>query len=295
MKICADRSAGRVSGTGHTGARRRAGAVCAAGMLCASTWLWAQAPAQAPAPAPAQAQTQAPPAPAARPPSAEQAAPIDLRGYWVSLITQNWRFRMLVPGPGEYADVPLNEKAKQLADVWKAGPDEAAGKQCEAYGAAVLMRNPERLHISWRDAETLRVETDAGMQTRLLHFKPAAPGTQVAASLQGFSLARWVMPGGAAAAGAAAAARGKHYGSLQIDTDHLLPGLLRKNGVPYGAGTTTTEWWDLHAEPEGDQWLSVSTTVRDPEYLQGPYIYDSVFHQEPDGSRWDPQPCSLSF
>ncbi|HTW75236.1 MAG TPA: hypothetical protein VMD56_10005 [Steroidobacteraceae bacterium] len=242
--------------------------------------------------------------------SAEQQAPIDLRGYWVSLITQNWRFRMLVPGPGEYADIPINEKAKQFADVWKAAADEAAGKQCEAYGAAVLMRNPERLHISWLDAETLRVDTDAGMQTRLLHFKPAAPAGPAApgkpgtpgtpavamgASLQGFSLARWVMPGGGGFLAAPAAANGGHYGSLQVSTDHLEPGLLRKNGVPYGARTTMSEWWDLRVEPTGDQWLSISTTVRDPEYLQGPYLYDSVFQKEPDGSKWDPEPCSLSF
>ncbi len=261
---------------------RLAGTVCAAGMLCASPSLWAQA--------------QAPAAARAKPVSAEQQAPIDLRGYWVSLITQNWRFRMLVPGPGEYADIPLNQKAKQLADAWKAGADEAAGKQCEAYGAAVLMRNPERLHISWLDGETLRVETDSGMQTRLLHFKPAAPGTQMPASLQGFSLAKWVMPGGGGfLAAAGPAAGGEHYGSLQVSTDHLSPGLLRKNGVPYGADTTMTEWWDLRTEPQGDEWLSIATTVRDPEYLQGPFIYDSVFQKEPDSSKWDPEPCSLSF
>jgi len=256
------------------------GAICAAGMLCMSTSPWAQA--------------QAPAARGTAPESAEKAAPIDLKGYWVSVITQNWRFRMLVPGPGEYADIPINEKAKQFADAWKAGADEAAGKQCEAYGAAVLMRNPEQLHIAWLDPETLRVDTDAGMQTRLLHFKPPAHGAPMQASLQGASLAKWVMPGGGGFL-AAPVAGGGHYGSLQVQTDHLSPGLLRKNGVPYGADTTMTEWWDLRIEPQGDEWLSISTTVRDPEYLQGPYIYDSVFQKEQDGSQWDPEPCSLSF
>lgn len=264
------------------------GAIGAAGLLCASPSLWAQARARAQAPGQASA------APGAAPMSAEQAAPIDLKGYWVSLITQNWRFRMLIPGPGEYADIPINAKAKQFADAWKAGPDEAAGKQCEAYGAAVLMRNPERLHIAWQDPETLRVDTDAGMQTRLLHFKPPARGAQTDASLQGLSLASWVLPGTGFRA-PAPAANAPHYGSLQVDTDHLAPGLLRKNGVPYGADTKLTEWWDLRTEPEGDQWLSISTTVRDPEYLDGPYKYDSVFQKERDGSEWDPEPCSLSF
>jgi hypothetical protein len=93
----------------------------------------------------------------------------------------------------------------------------------------------------------------------------------------------------------AAAPSAAHYGSLQVDTDHLSAGLLRKNGVPYGSDTQLTEWWDLHTEPEGDEWLSISATVRDPQYLQEPYIYDSVFHKERDGSEWDPEPCSLSF
>jgi hypothetical protein len=228
--------------------------------------------------------------------SAREQAPYDLSGYWTSVITQNWQYRMIVPGPGEYADIPINARAKQLADAFRASADTAAGKQCEAYGAAVIMRLPEHLHIHWQDTEALRVDTDAGMQTRLLHFQPAAAGVAPEASWQGWSEAKWVLPGAGGLLGPAPAANAAHaqYGSLQVITDHLLPGLLRKNGVPYSADTRLTEWWDLRAEPEGDQWLTITSTVEDPRYLQAPLVYDSIFQKEPDGSKWAPAPCSLT-
>lgn len=258
------------------------GALWLSALVLASGPLWAQGGAGAAAAAPA------------KPVSARAQAPFDLSGYWTSVITQNWRYRMLVPGPGEYADIPINAKAKQMADAWRAAPDITAGKQCEAYGVANVMRLPEHLHISWQDAEVLRVDTDAGMQTRLLRFQPGARGVTAAPSLQGLSQAKWVLAGAGGFFAAPAAPNAPRYGSLEVTTDHMVPGLLRKNGVPYGAGTKMTEWWDLRVEPTGDQWLSINTKVEDPEYLTGPFIYDSVFQKLPDGSRWAPSPCSLT-
>ena len=270
-------------------------------LLCAATLLAS--------PALLAQQPSGPPARAAAAPSARTQAPFDPTGYWVSLITQNWRYRMVVPGKGEYADVPINIKAKQLADAWSAGADEAAGKACEAYGAAIIMRNPERLHIAWLDDNTLRVDTDAGMQTRLLHFLPPAvpsPSGQIAPPPrpqsampsigQGYSVARWilagVLAGGMAPALPAQAPNQPRFGSLVVNTDDLLPGLLRKNGIPYSAGARVTEYWDLR-QLAARQWISISVQVDDPEYLQTPYIYDAICQKEPDGSRWTPAPCTL--
>ncbi len=229
------------------------------------------------------------------PPTARAQEPFDPTGYWVSLITQNWQYRMVVPGPGEYADIPMNPQAKKTADAWHAAAAIAAGQQCEAYGAAVLMRNPERLHISWQDDEMLQVQTDEGMQTRLLHFK-AASGTPPPPSLQGFSTAHWILDTTVNTFGAPLGGAAGHppYGSLRIDTSDLLPGLLRKNGVPYGADTKMSEYWDLREISPTQQWLTVSTKVQDPQYLFEPYVYDSIFQKEPDGSKWDPSPCSLT-
>ena len=274
---------------GRFGATRLVGLAGLISLLFASAPLWAQGP-RGPSP---------------KPIAAENEAPIDLTGYWVSLITQDWRFRMVVPGDGEYAAVPINSKGKQTADAWRAAPDEAAGKQCEAYGAAVLMRNPERLHITWQDANTLRVDADKGMQTRLLHFLPPpppggppapfrAPHTNAPPSWQGQSVARWPSVGAGGGLGRAPAANAPRPDSFEVMTDDMLPGLLRKNGVPYGSDTTMHEWWQVYTESTGERWLTINTEVYDQEYLQKPYIYESIFLKEPDGSKWGPTPCSLT-
>jgi hypothetical protein len=264
-------------------------------LLCVGRCAQAQRPRPAAAPAPAN-RAATPPASTAR-----AQAPFDLTGYWVSLVTENWRYRMVVPQRGDYAGIPVNANAKQFADAWRAAPDIAAGKQCEAYGVANLMQVPERLHIAWQDDETLRVDTDAGMQTRLLHFRSASaraaagpPSPASVASLQGDSKAHWQLFELANTFGAPEGGAGApRYGSLVVNTDHLLPGLLRKNGVPYGAQTKVTEYWELNRLGQ-DRWLMISTAVRDPEYLTGPYVYDSIFQQEPDGSKWNPSECSLT-
>src|SRR6185437_6475941 len=97
-------------------------------------------------------------------------APIDFTGYWVSIVTEDLRWRMITPDKGDYASVPLNSEGKRVAEMWDPAKDEAAGEQCKSYGAPAIMRVPGRLHISWANDNTLRVETDAGKQTRLFHF-----------------------------------------------------------------------------------------------------------------------------
>ena len=64
-------------------------------------------------------------------------------------------------------------------------------EQCKSYGAPGLMRAPTRLHITWLDDTTLKLETDYGMQTRLLQFGPRS-STEGALTLQGVTTAQWV-------------------------------------------------------------------------------------------------------
>ena len=105
------------------------------------------------------------------PPAAPRdAAAIDLTGYWVSVITEDWKFRMVTPKKGVYETLPLNAEGRKLGDSWDPARDEAAGEQCRAYGAANIMRMPTRLHVTWEDANTLRIDTDAGTQTRRRYF-----------------------------------------------------------------------------------------------------------------------------
>src|SRR5438552_18110694 len=69
-------------------------------------------------------------------------SPSDFTGYWVSLVTEDWLYRMVTPAKGDYASVPLNAEGRKVADGWDPAKDEAAGNQCKAYGAPAIMRVP---------------------------------------------------------------------------------------------------------------------------------------------------------
>jgi hypothetical protein len=235
------------------------------------------------------------------PRTARAAAPIDLNGYWVSVVTEDWRWRMVTPGKGDYASVPLNLAAKTAADAWDPAKDEAAGEQCRSYGAPAVMRTPERIHITWQDDQTLKVETDAGQQTRLFHFGEWKPAANSPATWQGESVATWDVAGARAGRAGGDASGGRRSGSLKVVTTHIRPGYLRKNGIPYSAQTVMTENWDLLAAKsasgshQNEQWLIITSVVHDPAYLQEDWITALNFKKEPDGSKWDPQPCSARW
>ena len=146
---------------------------------------------------------QAQPAGRGAPPAARESAAVDLTGYWVSVIVEDWKWRMVTPKKGVFEGVPLNAEARKVGDTWDPARDEAAGQQCKAYGAANIMRLPGRLHVTWDDANTLRIETDAGTQTRLFRFGAAPAAGEP--SVQGRSVASWTpAPGGRGRGGAGA-------------------------------------------------------------------------------------------
>lgn len=211
------------------------------------------------------------------------AAPIDVTGYWVSIVTEDWRYRMVTPPKGNFLGVPLNPAGRAAAIAWDPAKDEAASQQCKAYGAAAIMRVPGRFHFTWTDDNTLRVDADAGTQTRTFHFGGKAP-TTIEPSWQGYSAAQWEMgpnePGK------------PRTGNLKVVTTGLLPGYLRKNGVPYSGNAVVTEWYDRITAPNGDDWLVVSTEVDDPQYLTMPFITSTHYKKQPDAAGFSPEPCT---
>src|SRR6266513_4294033 len=96
------------------------------------------------------------------------AAPDDYTFYWVSEVTEKWRFRMLVPDKNDYNQVPLNPEGRKVAAQWDPAKDEASGEACRSYGAGGIMQVPGRLHITWQDEKMLRIDTYYGQQPRLL-------------------------------------------------------------------------------------------------------------------------------
>ncbi|HUF72704.1 MAG TPA: hypothetical protein VMR74_07390 [Gammaproteobacteria bacterium] len=250
------------------------------------------------------------------PASARDSAPVDLTGYWVSVVSEDWRHRMATPRRGDYESLPLNQAGRAAADAWDLDADNAAGLECRAFGIGGIMRQPGRLNIAWEDEDTLSIDFDAGRQTRLLHFDPTArPSGEP--TWQGHSIAEWERPPGGGGRGNVRAQIGNiegpvapggggrgqrggpplaeslfQGGSLKVTTTNFRAGYLRKNGVPYGEDATITEY--LHRLPEhpnGDVWLLVTTIVEDPVYLSQPFYTSTHFRLEPDDDGWDPRPC----
>lgn len=238
------------------------------------------------------------------PPPAEPGrieAPIDLTGNWVSVVTEDWAYRMLTPAPGDYMSVPLNDLGIQVANTWDLDADNAAGLQCRAFGAARIMRVPTRLQINWEDDFTLRIDTDAGTQTRRFNFSREGhrpmlsmmlDGANLDRSWQGYSVAAWeniminrarmFYPRGS---------EGPPGGNLKVITTRMTPGYLRPNGAPYSDDAILTEYYDTFTAPNGDDWFVVTTIVDDPLYLMQPYVTTTHFRREQDDSRWNPTPC----
>jgi len=249
------------------------------------------------------------------PQSPRASAPIDLAGYWVAVVSEDWRERMATPRKGDFESLPLNAEGRRVANSWNLEADNAAGEQCKAFGVGGLMRQPGRLHITWADDDTLKVEFDAGTQTRLLEFGArAAEGN--AKTWQGLSRARWLRPpgtgGGAVraqignnagpvlAGGGGRGQRGgpspsaalNEGGSLEVMTTAFRAGYLRKNGVPYSEAAKITEYFHrLPAAPNGDTWLHVVTIVDDPQYLNEPFYTSTMFKNETNGAKWHPTEC----
>lgn len=225
------------------------------------------------------------------PPTPRAAAPIDLTGYWVSIIVDEWRFRV-TPQKGDIPYLPINNRAREIANAWDPARNEAAGEQCKAYGAVGVMQRPGRLHITWEDDATLRIDADAGTQTRLLRFG-AAPAERGQPSWQGHSVAAWQMPGGPRGfiAGLPPQGRGERSGTLKVVTTNLRPGYIRKNGVPYSANAGLTEYFNRLSGAENDTYLVVTAMVDDPAYLNQPFVRTYTFKKQGDAAGWDPTPC----
>lgn len=253
------------------------------------------------------AQAPAPPQASA---AAQANAPIDLTGYWVSLVTEDWRYRMLNAPKGDYYSIPLNAEGKRAADTWDPAKDIAEGKQCLSYGAPNIMREPARLHISWQN-NGLRVEIDAGKQTRLFQIGAATPAGEP--SPQGFSVAQWQTPQSIRAYTSKISAQDPNTpgfrdasmaspppppdtrrlgGTLKVVTTRIKPGYIRNNGVPFSANAVLTEYYDLHKAGNSEYLVQVQV-LEDPRYLDAPWVVSNHFRREPDGSKWDPQPCEL--
>ena len=215
------------------------------------------------------------------PPTPKSDPAIDLTGTWTAVISEDWALRMVTPRKGDYTRVPMTPAARTIADAWDPARDEAASEQCRGYGAAGIMRLPGRLRISWQDDTTLKMELEAGTQTRVFHFGAAPAASEP--SWQGYSAAQWqytVNP--------------PRTGELKVETSRLRPGYLRKNGVPYSANATITEYYHRMTAPNGDVWLTIVSELKDPENLREPFVQSTHFKKLPAAATFKPEPCAAT-
>jgi hypothetical protein len=266
---------------------------------------------------------------AAGPPQTGRAqAPVDLTGTWVSIVTEDWRWRMVTPPKGDVSSIPVNAEGRKIAASWNLDADNTAGNQCKSFGVGGIIRQPGRIRISWQDDQTLKLEFDAGTQTRLFNFdRTRQPDGE--RTLQGFSLAQWEGPGVGRATqgtsdgrpdprvtggglldrgvpgGGGGGLRGgppprqqgqiNTGGDLKIVTTNFREGYLRKNGVPYSDQASITEYFHrLPTHPNGDNWLHVVTIIEDPRYLTPPFYTSTSFRLEPNDSKFKPSPCTTT-
>jgi hypothetical protein len=243
------------------------------------------------------------------PATARASAPIDLAGYWTSVISEDWHTRELtalkgdfgtgtrglvaLPGgrgvgdggnPATLGNIPYNPTGGNAAMQWDPAKDEAAGDVCKAYGAPGVMRQPTHVRISWLNDNTLKLETDAGTQTRLFHFGQAVQPPGQAPDGQGYSVASWRTQGGRPGY--------ERGGSLKVVTSNLKAGYYWKNGMPYTGNARLTEYFRVHDLPESGQWIVLSSMVEDPQYLNQPYIVTYHFKKLANATLWKPSPCS---
>jgi hypothetical protein len=232
--------------------------------------------------------------------SARASAPVDLTGYWVSIVTEDWIERMAPESPP--------------SGVVNAGPGGFGGgfggggrgggrgggvpptnDPCRVYGAGGSMRVPGRLNITWADDNTLKVEMDAGTQTRLFRFNAPAtdPGPR---TLQGYSVATWEtgargggfggFGGGGGRGGAPAAPR---WGSLKVVTTNMTGGHLLTSRNNYSENAVLTEHFSRHTD-FGIDYFTVTAVLEDGGQTR---ITSSDFKKEPNGSKFSPSGCEI--
>jgi len=251
-------------------------------------------------------------------------APVDITGTWVSVVTEDWRWRMVTPPKGDVASIPVSTEGRKAALAWNLDADNASGNQCKAYGVGGIIRQPGRIRVSWQDDQTLKFEFDAGTQTRLLRFDRASQ-PPAERTLQGYSLAVWEGPGvgrGTAPTGdgrpdprvtgggllarelpggGGGGLRGgppprqmaqiNRGGDLKVVTTNFREGYLRKNGVPYSERAVFTEYFNRLPKTDDLDLLLVTTIVEDPMYLSQAFYTSTHFKREADGSKFTPTPC----
>ena len=147
-------------------------------------------------------------------------------------------------------------KARRVAGEWDPARDAAAGEACRAYGAPALMRLPGRLHITWQDDRTLKIDGTRALRRGCC--------TSAALRAQRPAIAR-----GRGSIGRVGCRAGRRSGRAALGLaacgDHATPA-----GLPAQERRSVQREYRAHRGPRPASrsarcdWITITTIVNDP-------------------------------
>jgi cyclase len=159
------------------------------------------------------------------------------------------------PEIGDYFGLPLNEagirKAESYSGSWLSVPEH----QCTPHPAAYQLWGPNTLVVNTeydrvqRVAQAIRLDGTFGIDRVVWLDGRPHPPPEALHTFNGFSTGRW------------------EGDSLIVETTHMKPGWLRRNGTPTSERARMIEYFTRF-----DDYLMVTTIVDDAVYFAEPFI-----------------------
>ena len=159
------------------------------------------------------------------------------------------------PEIGDFLGLPLNEagirKAETYSGSWLSVPEH----QCTPHPAAYQTWGPNTLTVNKeydrvrRVVEAIRLDGTYGIDRIVWMDGRPHPPPEALHTFTGFSTGRW------------------EGDSLVVETTHMKPGWLRRNGTPTSERARMIEYFTRF-----DDYLLVTTMVDDPVYFSEPFI-----------------------
>jgi glyoxylase-like metal-dependent hydrolase (beta-lactamase superfamily II) len=191
-------------------------------------------------------------------PAPQLFAQVDFTGAWDHpglFGHEDFNDRGQGPEIGDFMGLPLNEagmrKAESYSGSWLSVPEH----QCTPHPAAYQTWGPNTLLVNTqyervrRVVEAIRLDGTFGLDRIVWMDGRPHPPAEALHTFTGFSTGRW------------------DGDTLVVETSHLKPGWLRRNGTPTSERARMLEFFTRF-----DDYLLVTTVVDDPVYFSEPFV-----------------------
>jgi glyoxylase-like metal-dependent hydrolase (beta-lactamase superfamily II) len=191
-------------------------------------------------------------------PATSAFAQLDFAGAWdhPGLFGQeDFNDRGQGPEIGDFPGLPLNEAGMRKAETYSGSWLSVPEHQCTPHPAAYQTWGPNTLLINTqyerirRVVEAIRLDGTYGLDRIVWMDGRPHPPAEALHTFTGFSTGHW------------------EGDSLVVETTHMKPGWLRRNGTPTSERARMIEHFSRF-----DDYLLVTTIVDDPVYFSEPFI-----------------------